>query len=128
MIGLWRLEQRGISIPWPVILDKGGRSGYVGERREFGKLAIILEPSVLLRLLWIIVFPLKGNETLILVYSMLQTKKVEGRGSPPNEGKETEIEEGSSRMWGDRGRAKSFGAADASNWKGMKLSEPSNPQ
>ena len=65
MIGLWRLGRRGISIPWPVILDKGGRSGYLGERREFGKLAIILEPSVPLRLLWIIVFPLNGNETLI---------------------------------------------------------------
>lgn len=58
---------------------------------------------------------------------MLQTKKVDGRGSPPTGGKETEIEEGSSsRTWGGRDRAKSFGAADATRWNGMKLLEPSN--
>jgi hypothetical protein len=60
------------------------------------------------------------------VYSMLQTKRVNGRGTPLTGGKETEIEEGSSRTWGDRGRARSFGAADAADWKGMRLLTPSS--
>jgi len=60
---------------------------------------------------------------------MLQTKNVDWRGSPPNGGKETEIEEGSSsRTFGDRGRAKSFGAEDATRWKGMKSLDSSRVQ
>ena len=60
------------------------------------------------------------------MYSMLQTKRVDGIGSPPNGGKETEIEVGTSLGRGDRGRAKSFGAADAASFRGLTLLEPSN--
>jgi hypothetical protein len=60
------------------------------------------------------------------VYSMLQTKKAEGMRSPPPGGKETEIEAGASLNRSDRGRAKSFGAADAPRFRGLKLLEPAN--
>lgn len=57
---------------------------------------------------------------------MLQTKRVEGMRTPPPGRKETEIEVGAPLNRGDRGRAKSFGAADAPRFRGLTLLEPAN--
>jgi hypothetical protein len=57
---------------------------------------------------------------------MLQTKRAEGIRSPPPGGKETEMEAGTSLNKGDRGRAKSFGAADVPRFRGLQLLEPTN--
>lgn len=46
--------------------------------------------------------------------------------TPPPGRKETEIEVGAPLNRGDRGRAKSFGAADAPRFRGLTLLEPAN--
>jgi hypothetical protein len=100
------------------IQEQDGKSGYLEENKEFGKLEDIFVLNVLLKLLLITVFRSKGFADV--VYSMLQNRKKDDlSGSPPPNGKVTET--GLNGQLEERARAKSFTSAAERKWRASNL-------
>jgi len=100
-------------------LVPGGRNGFLGASKEFGKWEVIFEQNAPWKLLWIIVTTRQPIQ-LIVVYSMLQNRKPNGATSPRLGEKITDNEGDPGRKPDERARAKSFGMGDEIRLRGAK--------
>ena len=101
----------------------GGKSGFFGGRREFGKLGGIFVRNVLLRLhLIIVLFPVLDGLLTGVVYSMLGGTPQVRQQSPRPGGKVTDTDVEGRSKWEERQRAKSFTGSDP-RWRVGRLSD-----